>query len=614
MGLLVFTLLLTVGGVPESSTTSEYSAGRFGLIDIVSAQSVPCDGLVREAEEGTLVGNFVLGSDANASGGTYVWVPEGMGDELSGPGASRVDLCFTVTTAGSYNLQGYAYTDPPGGFSDSFFVTVDDIPVNGYLWDIPSNTTYAPSLVTDRVSESPLVSETVEVTLSAGTHIVSIFHREDGARLDKLELVAASAPVNQAPTVSSPGSQNSQEGDSVALAITANDPEGDTLTFSAIGLPAGLTIDPASGQIAGTVATGSTGFYNVTVTADDGNGGTGSATFLWTVGTPPQACDGLMREAEAGTLVGNFVLGSDANASGGTYAWVPEGMGDELGGPGASRVDLCFTVTTAGSYQLQGYVYTDPPGGFSDSYYVTVDGVPVNGYLWDTPSNTTYAPSLVTNRVSENPLVGETVEVTLSAGTHIVSIFHREDGARLDKLELVATGGSGNQGPTVSSPGSQNNQEGDSVALAITANDPEGDTLTFDATGLPAGLTIDPASGQIVGTVATGSTGFYNVTVTADDGTATAARAVRLSCGRSARRRRHVMTRQLAIQSHRFRRCGNATRRAARMLIGPEQFSLGPRGQPMKTTTARAAIRGRSILQEENCYIHTWARGQMGVR
>ncbi len=69
----------------------------------------------------------------------------------------------------------------------------------------------------------------------------------------------------------------------MTLPITANDDDGDTLTFSASGLPANLGIDPSSGQIAGTLAPDSAGVYNVTVTVDDGNDGVDSAAFTWTV-------------------------------------------------------------------------------------------------------------------------------------------------------------------------------------------------------------------------------------------------------------------------------------------------------------------------------------------
>ncbi len=39
------------------------------------------------------------------------------------------------------------------------------------------------------------------------------------------------------------------------------------------------------------------------------------------------------------------------------------------------------------------------------------------------------------------------------------------------------------------------------ISLDAGATDPDGDTLTYAATGLPAGLSIDTATGLISGTI-----------------------------------------------------------------------------------------------------------------
>lgn len=75
--------------------------------------------------------------------------------------------------------------------------------------------------------------------------------------------------------------------------------------------------------------------------------------------------------------------------------------------------------------------------------------------------------------------------------------------------------------PSIVDPGTQTNDVGDSVNLPIVASDPDGDPLGYSASGLPAGLEIDPASGVISGIIA-GSAGGYDVTVQVSDGTETA--------------------------------------------------------------------------------------------
>jgi hypothetical protein len=96
------------------------------------------------------------------------------------------------------------------------------------------------------------------------------------------------------PQVTSPGNQNSTVGTAVSLQIHAGDPAGETLTYSASGLPAGLSVNPASGLISGTPTTAGTS--SVTVTATNTDHASGTATFTWTVsggGTPPGGCGGV---------------------------------------------------------------------------------------------------------------------------------------------------------------------------------------------------------------------------------------------------------------------------------------------------------------------------------
>jgi hypothetical protein len=83
-------------------------------------------------------------------------------------------------------------------------------------------------------------------------------------------------------TVTNPGSQTGAVGTAASLQIAATDSaSGQTLTYSATGLPAGLSISSTTGLISGTPTTAATS--SVTVTATDTTGASGSATFSWTI-------------------------------------------------------------------------------------------------------------------------------------------------------------------------------------------------------------------------------------------------------------------------------------------------------------------------------------------
>jgi hypothetical protein len=79
-----------------------------------------------------------------------------------------------------------------------------------------------------------------------------------------------------------------------------------------------------------------------------------------------------------------------------------------------------------------------------------------------------------------------------------------------------------NQPPEVTDPGDQSDVEGDVISLDIVATDPNDDPLTYGATDLPTGLSINTSTGEISGTISAGASDFspYSVTVSVDDGEA----------------------------------------------------------------------------------------------
>jgi hypothetical protein len=85
---------------------------------------------------------------------------------------------------------------------------------------------------------------------------------------------------NAAPTLQNPGNRTSTVGQPVTLQLVGSDPQSQPLTYSATGLPPGLSVMASTGFISGTGTTAGT--YNVTARANDG---TLSATqqFTWTM-------------------------------------------------------------------------------------------------------------------------------------------------------------------------------------------------------------------------------------------------------------------------------------------------------------------------------------------
>ena len=459
-----------------------------------------CGPLTQEAEAGILAGNFVVANDAAASGGQFIEVPNGNGNQNSLSGHAA-EYCFTVTTAGTYRLNTIVRAS--GSNNNSFFVTVDGSPSSGYLWDARISSGFTNDYVNQRNGADP-----VEFVLAPGEHTILVYQREDGTQLDRLTLELQGAPANTPPSVSNPGGQNNIVNDNINLAIVATDVDNDPLTYSASGLPTGLSINNTSGLVSGTVTT--VGNFNVSVTVNDGANNS-VINFIWNViPIGGSTCGPLTQEAEAGILSGNFVVANDASASGGQFIEVPNGTGNQFGGLSGHTSEYCFTVTQAGTYRLNTIVKAT--GSNNNSFFVTVDGSPGSGYLWDARTSSGFTNDYVNQRNGADP-----VEFVLAPGEHTILVYLREDGTQLDQLTLELQGAPANTAPSVSNPGTQNNLVSDNINLAIVATDVDNDPLTYSASGLPTGLSINNTSGLISGTVTT--VGNFNVSVTVNDGT-----------------------------------------------------------------------------------------------
>lgn len=177
------------GPTPTATNTAAPTA----TMTATAAPSIGC-GSTLEAETAALSGAMVInaGLDPAASGGKYIHVPDGTGDNLIGPGGDSATFNFDIATADTYRFIGYVYAEDDT--SNSFFVEIDGTRMD---WDAEIYTFYDPDYI-NKTNGTPI--DPVELSLSAGSHTIVVSLREDGTRLDKIVFECTSAPLNPTPT------------------------------------------------------------------------------------------------------------------------------------------------------------------------------------------------------------------------------------------------------------------------------------------------------------------------------------------------------------------------------------------------------------------------------
>ncbi len=319
------------------------------------------------------------------------------------------------------------------------------------------------------------------------------------------------------PQITNPGTQVSPEGEVVSLFINATDDE--PLTFSATGLPSSLSIDSGSGEISGTIQEGTAGSYIVEVSVTDGNGSV-NTSFTWVVTSG--ATGQLLREwwsglagIDIGTMTGD--AGYPDNPDGSDYLTSFEAPADWADDYGT---------------RIRGYIYPPVTGDYS--FWISTDD---NGELWLSSDENPANISMIANvpgwsadydwyKYPEQ----QSGLISLQAGErYYVEVLHKEGGG-LDNIAVawqvpggsleVIDGGflspySGT--PIITNPGDQTGFEGATILMTVSASDPENDPISYSATGLPSGLSIN-GDGLISGTIANGAAGDHEVIVTVTDG------------------------------------------------------------------------------------------------
>jgi len=261
-------------------------------------------------------------------------------------------------------------------------------------------------------------------------------------------------PANQAPMLSAIGDKTVGEGQTLQFTLSATDPDGNALTYSASNLPPGSTFDLATRTFSWTPGYDQTGIYpNVIFTVTDN-------------GTPP------LSASEAITItVGNVNRPPLLNSIG------PKSV--------AEGDLLTFTISA-----------TDP------------DGDPLTYEASNLPTGAQFDKA--TRAFTWTPAYGQ-------AGSYPNIILSVTDGSASASEAITITVGHTNRPPVLDPIGTKNINEGQLLEFMVTAKDPDNDALLFSAGNLPTNAIFDPTAQKFSWTPNFGQAGNYTVTFTVTD-------------------------------------------------------------------------------------------------
>jgi Zn-dependent metalloprotease len=220
-------------------------------------------------------------------------------------------------------------------------------------------------------------------------------------------------------TVNNPGSQTGTVGTAKSLQLTATDSaSGQTFTWSATGLPAGLSINSSTGLISGTPTTAGT--YTTTATARDTTGASGSASFTFTISGTGGGCSNPGQKLgnpgfETGTAApwtaSSGVIDSSTGEpahSGSWKAWL-----DGYGTTHTDTLSQSVTIPSGCGATLSFYLHIDTSETTSSTAYDKLT-VKAGSTTLATYSNLNAASGYSLKSFNVSSLAGQTVTISFS--------------------------------------------------------------------------------------------------------------------------------------------------------------------------------------------------------
>ena len=392
-------------------------------------------------------------------------------------------------------------------------------------------------------------------TDQSGPYTASFKVIDDGVPLmsDTLDVSIMVTEPNQAPVFQAVDSQTVREGQTLSFTISATDPDGGTLTYSAVGLlPAAATFTPATSTFSWTPTYTQSGNYTVQFQVTDNGNPPKSATLdvaiaVGKVNMPPVLTvpSGVQNFRWSGTTVTFAVSATDPNNDNLTFdiAGRPAPFGYGYLSGMSITPDATDPNKRIFSWSPQDHAYS--AGEYKVLFRVTDDGAPrMAAYQWVTIQVYDTVDQMLNKHYpvlapigSKQINVDQPLQFTVSATDEDIAtlnysissiggkqapsgysftsqqfswsskiqgnfwlrflvtnrVYYQEDFE-----DVVITVGNVNRPPVLTPIGQRRGVNGQTLEFVLTATDPENNLLTYSmsptvvgAAGLPAGAVIN---------------------------------------------------------------------------------------------------------------------------
>jgi trimeric autotransporter adhesin len=482
-------------------------------------------------------------ADVGMHRGIVVWVSDGKAQTLLP--AFDVQVMAPQSNNRPPTISGTPATSVVVGASYAFTPTASDPDGQTLTFSIRNRPAWAAfDAATGRLQGSPP---------SAGTFAdvaISVSDGQVAVPLPSFTILVTPPPVNRPPVISGVPMTSVEAGTAYTFVPTANDPDGDTLTFSIAGQPAWAAFDTRTGRLSGTPPSGTTGtFSNIRISVSDGPNTATLAAFSITVtapttNRPPTITGSPPTTATQGALYtftptasdpdGNALTFSIANRP--TWATFNSTNGTLQGTPGAAHIRTYSNIVISVS---DGTASTPLPefsiSVASSNNPPTITGSPpttatVGAQYSFTPTasdadggtltfSVTNQPSWATFSTTTGRLQGTPVAANIGTFANIgISVSDGQDSAPLAAFSIVVSAAP-NQPPTISGVPPASVTAGTAYSFTPTASDADGGTLTFSIVNQPSWATFSATTGRLQGTPTAANVGtFANIGIGVSDG------------------------------------------------------------------------------------------------